>query len=116
MFLLGVRLVRSKALVFEISIISSNLIPPAIYADVIQLVECLLAKQNAVGSSPIVRSILTFIQNSSIIGAMMKVKETIEKAYGNVPKEVGFSVDLSFLPTMRGFKYYFLILIRKITR
>ena len=42
-------------------------------------------------------------------------KDTIQKAYGNIPKEVGynFTMDLSFF---RGIKYYWLLLIRKVTR
>jgi hypothetical protein len=37
-------------------------------------------------------------------------KETLEKAYGSVPKEVGFSFDIP----IRGLKYYWLRLIRRI--
>ena len=46
----------------------------------------------------------------------MTTKETLEKAYGNVPKEIGFSIVWDFLPTFRGIKYYWHKLIRKITR
>jgi hypothetical protein len=46
----------------------------------------------------------------------MKVNETLNKAYGNVPKEVGINFNmLSFIPA-RGIKYYWLILVRKFTR
>ena len=33
-----------------------------------------------------------------------------------MPKDVGFIVDLDWLPTWRGFKYYYYKLIRKATR
>jgi hypothetical protein len=47
----------------------------------------------------------------------MSAKETIDKAYGNVPKEVGFGDSLfDWLPTLRGIKYYWLKLIRFFTR
>jgi hypothetical protein len=43
----------------------------------------------------------------------MKINETLEKAYGNMPKEPlpNFNFYDGF-PTMRGFKYYWLKLIR----
>ena len=47
---------------------------------------------------------------------MSKQDETIQRAYGNVPKEIGFSIVWDFLPTFRGIKYYWHKLIRKITR
>ena len=42
-------------------------------------------------------------------------KDTIQKAYGNIPKEVSpvFNFDIS---PFRGIKYYWLTLIRKISR
>jgi hypothetical protein len=46
----------------------------------------------------------------------MTTNEIIEKAYGNIPKEVGMSFDLSWIPTPRGVKYYWLVLVRKFTR
>jgi hypothetical protein len=47
----------------------------------------------------------------------MSAKETIEKAYGNVPKEVGFNNGLfDWLPTPRGIKYYWYKLKRFCTR
>jgi hypothetical protein len=46
---------------------------------------------------------------------MSKQEDILNKAYGNVPKEVGFNVDLE-LPSWRGIKYYWYKLIRKITR
>jgi hypothetical protein len=46
---------------------------------------------------------------------MSKRDETLQRAYGNVPKEVGFSADWGFAPS-RGLKYYWLKLVRFITR
>jgi len=46
----------------------------------------------------------------------MKPDETLQKAYGSIPKEVGINFDFSWMPTFRGIKYYWLILIRKVTR
>jgi hypothetical protein len=46
----------------------------------------------------------------------MTRKETLDKAYGNMPKEVGFVFDLSFIPTWRGVKFYWYKLVRKVTR
>jgi hypothetical protein len=45
----------------------------------------------------------------------MTQKETIEKAYGNVPKEVPL-IAFEELQIWRGFKYYWYKLIRKATR
>jgi hypothetical protein len=48
---------------------------------------------------------------------MSKQQEVIDRAYGNMPKEVGFTFDImSALPTWRGIKYYWYKLIRKATR
>jgi len=47
---------------------------------------------------------------------MSKVEDTINKAYGNMPKEVGYNVDWGFLPGWRGIKYYWYKLVRKVTR
>lgn len=47
---------------------------------------------------------------------MSTPKETIDKAYGSVPKEVGYAIDWSFIPTWRGIRYYWHKLIRKVTR
>jgi hypothetical protein len=47
---------------------------------------------------------------------MSKQDETLQKAYGNMPKEVGFNVDWEFIPGWRGIKYYWYKLIRKATR
>jgi hypothetical protein len=42
----------------------------------------------------------------------MKPKETLEKAYGSIPKEVGIVIDID-LP--RGFRYYWLKAVRWIS-
>ncbi len=42
--------------------------------------------------------------------------KVIEKAYGNIPKDVGFNIDMSWVPSSRGIKYYWLVLVRKFTR
>jgi hypothetical protein len=47
---------------------------------------------------------------------MSKQEDVINKAYSNMPKEVGYSIDWNMLPTYRGFKYYWYKLIRKVTR
>ena len=46
---------------------------------------------------------------------MSKQDETLQRAYGNMPKEVGFGLDLfDWTPTLRGVKYYWYKLIRKL--
>lgn len=47
---------------------------------------------------------------------MSKQEDTLKKAYGNMPKDVGFSVVWDMVPTWRGIKYYWHKLIRKVTR
>ena len=47
---------------------------------------------------------------------MSKPQETIERAYGNVPKEVVPSFTLDWIPNTRGVKYYYLKFIRFFTR
>ena len=47
---------------------------------------------------------------------MSKQDETLNRAYGNVPKEVGFNFDFDIVPGWRGIKYYWYTLMRKITR
>ena len=47
---------------------------------------------------------------------MSKQQEVIDRAYGNMPNEVGFKVDWEFIPTWRGVKYYWYKLVRKVTR
>jgi hypothetical protein len=46
----------------------------------------------------------------------MTPKEILEKAYGNMPKEVGINFDITWLPTWRGMRYYWYKLVRSITR
>jgi hypothetical protein len=41
---------------------------------------------------------------------MPKAEDTLNKAYGSIPKEVGFAFDIP----IRGLKYYWLRLIRRI--
>jgi hypothetical protein len=44
------------------------------------------------------------------------VKDTLQKAYGSVPKEVGYAIEWNFFPTWRGVKYYWYKLKRKMIR
>jgi hypothetical protein len=47
----------------------------------------------------------------------MSSKETLDKAYGSIPKECTPYFDIvDFMPTRRSMKYYFVILLRKLTR
>jgi len=43
----------------------------------------------------------------------MTTKETLEKAYGSIPKEVSYNVVLYWYPSFRGLKCYLLKLVRK---
>jgi len=45
----------------------------------------------------------------------MSNKDVIEKAYGNIPKEVNYGFHVDIIP-FRGVKYYWLRLIRFFTR
>jgi hypothetical protein len=48
---------------------------------------------------------------------MSKTDEVLQKAYGNMPKEVGFTHSWDFIPTWRGIKYYWLkYIVRKALR
>jgi hypothetical protein len=47
---------------------------------------------------------------------MSKQKDVINRAYGNVPKEIGYWYDWNFVPSWRGVRYYWHKLIRKVTR
>jgi hypothetical protein len=48
---------------------------------------------------------------------MSKQEDILNKAYGNMPKEVGFDGSwFNFFPTYRGVRYYWYKLIRKVTR
>ena len=51
----------------------------------------------------------------TIMENAMSPKETLEKAYGSIPKEVGVYHDWG-VPTWRGIKYYWHSLVRKLTR
>jgi hypothetical protein len=55
-------------------------------------------------------------QIKSSRGTKMTPKETLDKAYGNVPKEPLVIFDLNWIPTSRGVKYYWLRLVRFFTR
>ena len=47
----------------------------------------------------------------------MSQKNTLDRAYGSIPKEVTPTLDLfDWTPTWRGVKYYWYKLIRKATR
>ena len=46
----------------------------------------------------------------------MSQKDTLDRAYGSIPKEVTPSLDVFDIFPFRGIKYYWHILIRKITR
>ena len=44
----------------------------------------------------------------------MSIKNTIQKAYGSIPKEVSFHTSQGdWIPTFRGVKYYWFVLVRK---
>jgi hypothetical protein len=47
---------------------------------------------------------------------MSKQEDIINRAYGNMPREVGFNGNWDFIPTWRGIRYYWHKLIRKVTR
>jgi hypothetical protein len=47
---------------------------------------------------------------------MTKREDTLNKTYGNIPKEVGFSDIFDWVPTYRGVKYYWHKLVRSFTR
>ena len=48
---------------------------------------------------------------------MSKTNDVIERAYGHIPKECLPNIEITnFVPTWRGIRYYWLILIRKFTR
>ena len=47
----------------------------------------------------------------------MSTRETIDKAYGGIPKEVATGIDLlNWIPSYRGIRYYWLKLVRYTTR
>jgi hypothetical protein len=45
----------------------------------------------------------------------MSSKDTLNKAYGGIPREVGLNFEIDWI-TFRGIRYYYLILLRKFTR
>ena len=45
----------------------------------------------------------------------MKASEVLDKAYSNIPKEVGLNVDFEWVP-LRGIKFYWFKLVRFFTR
>lgn len=45
----------------------------------------------------------------------MTPKQVLEKAYGSVPKEVGFAINID-ITLFRGFRYHYLKLLRFFTR
>jgi hypothetical protein len=45
---------------------------------------------------------------------MSKQEDVINRAYGNVPREVGYNMTWDFVPTLRGIKYYWYKLIRRL--
>jgi hypothetical protein len=48
---------------------------------------------------------------------MTKQQDTLNKTYGNIPKEVPDPLDIfDWLPTPRGIKYYWYKLVRRATR
>jgi hypothetical protein len=46
----------------------------------------------------------------------MNVKDTITKAYGNVPREPMVIIDTEWVSSLRGIKYYWIKFKRYITR
>jgi hypothetical protein len=47
---------------------------------------------------------------------MTKREDTLNKTYGNIPREVGFDDVFAWVPTYRGIKYYWYKLVRGFTR
>jgi hypothetical protein len=45
---------------------------------------------------------------------MSKHQDVINRAYGNVPREIGYNGNWDMLPSLRGVKYYWYKLIRKL--
>jgi hypothetical protein len=46
----------------------------------------------------------------------MSVKDTLDRAYGSIPKETTPYIELDWVQPFRGVKYYWLILVRKFKR
>jgi len=48
---------------------------------------------------------------------MTKRADTLNKAYGSIPKEVSYDYDIfNWIPIPRGIKYYWYKLVRSFTR
>ena len=65
------------------------------------------------------RAILVRVQSqvpNNLGVTMSKSQDVLHRAYGNIAKDVTPIFDINFLPTYRGFKYYWYRLIRKIIR
>jgi hypothetical protein len=45
---------------------------------------------------------------------MSKSKDIINRAYGNISKEVTPIIEINLFPTWRGIKYYYIMLKRKL--
>lgn len=45
---------------------------------------------------------------------MSKQEDTLDKAYGNIPKEVGLVDVFDWVPPYRGLKYYWYKLVRRV--
>ena len=46
----------------------------------------------------------------------MKSKDVLDRAYGNIPKECAPNISFEIWTTYRGFRYYWLMFIRKFAR
>jgi hypothetical protein len=47
---------------------------------------------------------------------MSKREDTLNKAYGNMPREIGFWFDTDWIKTPRGVRYYWIKIKRYFTR
>jgi len=45
---------------------------------------------------------------------MLKREDVLNRAYGNMPREIGYNGNWDVLPSLRGIKYYWYKLIRKL--
>ena len=46
----------------------------------------------------------------------MKTNEVLDRAYGHIPRDCTPNFDISILPVYRGFRYHWLIFLRKFLR
>lgn len=81
---------------------------PKFNAGVAQLVEHFLAKEDVDSSNLFTRS--NYKENC------MSQKDTIDRAYGHIPKEPLPYFDMSWVPTPRGVRYYLIRFVRFFTR